>query len=517
MIYSQNDPRWKNILLGFNTSPVYSIGTAGCYVTAIANVCDWAGNSKTPQQINDVCKQNGWFVDGGEINRDDIPALLCSNLGFTGRTNWTEEVPMDFFNDASDPNVTYIIKIDASPAAGMQSHFVMVWNKPNESDLTIHDSWDGIQKLLSHYGNPTKIIYSAMRFVRVAAPTPAAAPAALPYTVEEINPKQVKTNKSPTTKWGMNYGTFTAMVANPITTVPVDTIMTVVALVHHNDGYQYYRTDLNDPDGWNILDCDDYTPPAAPPYTPPAAPIDVKAAETYKLNVTVMYFDTAEDAINRKKAVGTLGENLYFVIAKQDKAYNLSDDNTKDKSQWVNILDNVIAPNTTRLDPPAMTQPTAEVNLTPIADSVDQTTMNWRGSIDLRYAGMYVFYNHNKEHDPTATTVSIVNLDTGKPLEKNGAPLTPSNGQYAQFSGKVKWSDGNWYGRLKDEGTQFNWYAVRIEDLLPYKDMYGTRTSIQEREILHTLTALDRLNLGIAKIKTIGRDVWDIIAPKERK
>lgn len=172
MSYSQNDPAWKNILLGFNTSAQWTIGTAGCYVAAIANVCRWAGNDLNPQQINDICKQNGWFVNGGEIARDDIPALLCSNLGYIGRTNWSGPTDINFFDDASSPDVAYIIEIDASRAPGIQSHFTMVWSKPDANDLEIDDSWDGVRKALSHYGSPSAIILSAMKFVKVAPPSP---------------------------------------------------------------------------------------------------------------------------------------------------------------------------------------------------------------------------------------------------------------------------------------------------------------------------------------------------------
>lgn len=175
MAYSQRDPAWRNILLGFNTSSLYTIGTSGCYVTAIANVCKWAGHDFNPQQINDICKDRNWFVDGGLISRDDIPALLCSNLGYTGRTNWTGPTDMNFFNDASSPDVAYIIEIDASKAPGIQTHFTMVWSKPDATDLEIDDSWDGVRRALSHYGSPSAVILSAMRFVRVAPP-PAPAP-----------------------------------------------------------------------------------------------------------------------------------------------------------------------------------------------------------------------------------------------------------------------------------------------------------------------------------------------------
>lgn len=175
-MYSQNDPRWKNVILGFNTGPTDTIGNYGCYVTAIADVCQWAGNDKTPQEINDICKQNGWFVNGGLISRDDIPAQLCGNLTYQGRTNWSDATSMNFFADASDPNVAYIILIDASHAPGLQSHFVMVWAKLGDNDLEINDSWDGIRKPLSSYGNPSVIIYSAMKFTKTAPPEPTPPP-----------------------------------------------------------------------------------------------------------------------------------------------------------------------------------------------------------------------------------------------------------------------------------------------------------------------------------------------------
>lgn len=445
MAFSQNDPAWKNTRLGISVSAGDTIGNYGCYVTAIANVCEWAGHSIDPVQINDICKQNGWFIestpgDRDIIARDDIPALLCSNLGYTGRHNWTGAVDINFFDDASDPNVAYIIKIDASPAKGLQSHFTFVWAKPDATDLTIDDSWDGVRKALSHYGDPSKIIYSAMRFVKVALPV--------------------------------------------IVTVHVPPVVE--------------------------------TPPAAPaPYVPPTAPLQAPSPEKYSLVVTSLYFDSAEDAVLRRHAVSTIAEGIYYVIDKKDEAYNLSKNYPKDNNQWVNTIDNVVQPPTSQLDPPDM-----EAQLPPaesIPDEIEESPPNWHSTLDLRYAGMYVFLRHDRKTNPSATTVPIVDLETGQQLLKDNKPLAPSNGQYSQFSGKVQWTDGNWYGRLKDTTSEFKWYGSLIEDLEPYADVYGTKTTLQEREVLHTLTKLDRLNKGIAKIQTIGRNIWDIIAPKEKK
>lgn len=175
MAYSQNDPAWKNDLLGTSHEAGDTIGNYGCYLTAISNVCTWAGRDLNPGEMNGICRDNGWFTQD-LINRDDIPALICGNLQFAGRTNWSSATDMNFFNDASDPNVAYIIMIDASNAPGLQTHFVMVWSTLGNGDLMIDDSWDGKRKKLSAYGTPSKIIYSAIKYVKVQPPAPTPAP-----------------------------------------------------------------------------------------------------------------------------------------------------------------------------------------------------------------------------------------------------------------------------------------------------------------------------------------------------
>lgn len=276
-IYSQNNPAWKDLPLGFDSSdpnnPNYgTIGMYGCYVTAIANVCNWAGNNLNPSQINDLGRQNNWFIRSDLVSRDDIPSLLCSNLQFVGRTNWTGPTDMSFFDDASSPEVNYIIEIDASKAPGIQTHFTMVWAKLGESDLEIDDSWDGIRRPLSHYGNPSAIIQSAMKFVKVTPPAPVPTP---------------------------------IVVATP---EPAPAPAPVI-------------------------------PPL--PYVPPAAPVKGTPAEKYELLTTVMWFSNANDAVFHKDAKGTLEEGSYFIVAKNDKSYNLSSNNMKDSGQWINTDDNI--------------------------------------------------------------------------------------------------------------------------------------------------------------------------------
>lgn len=200
MAYSQNDPAWKNDFLGNTNEAGDTVGNYGCYLTAISNVCTWAGRDLNPGEMNGICRDNGWFTND-LINRDDIPALICGNLQFAGRTNWSSATDMNFFNDASDPNVAYIIMIDASNAPGLQTHFVMVWATYGNGDLQIDDSWDGRRKKLSAYGTPSKIIYSAIKYIKVQPPAPPQeAPSEPTPTPDPIpsDPAPVQTDPVPT-------------------------------------------------------------------------------------------------------------------------------------------------------------------------------------------------------------------------------------------------------------------------------------------------------------------------------
>lgn len=236
-VYSQNDPAWKNTKIGFDTGATDTIGNYGCYMTAIANVCSWAGNDLTPATINDLCKDHpGWLVSSDLIAIDSIPALLCTNLQYDGKTSWNDAVSMNFFADASSPDVAYIICIDASNAPGIQTHFVMVWATNGPSDLIINDSWDGVRKPLSDYGNPSVIIQSATKFSRIATPPPPPpAPVVVPTPAPPPTPVVTPPPPPPPSP-----AAITAPVSAPNTTpypivVDVPTFATITDAINHTN------------------------------------------------------------------------------------------------------------------------------------------------------------------------------------------------------------------------------------------------------------------------------------------
>jgi hypothetical protein len=197
---------------------------------------------------------------------------------------------------------------------------------------------------------------------------PEAPPAPL-YTITEFSsPKQVQVTPGHY-KWNLGQPDFKSVEANPIELSTADTHFNAVAILHHRNipQYNYYLEDANTPHGWNVLDCMDYTPPPAP-YVPPAAPVSAPLAEKYTLVTNVMTFNSASEAIKHSGVAGALVAGDYFVMAKRDKAYNLSNDNMKDKNQWVNIADNVIdTPSPTLpVDPPPVVTTPVDVAPPPV-------------------------------------------------------------------------------------------------------------------------------------------------------
>jgi len=214
--------------------------------------------------------------------------------------------------------------------------------------------------------------------LRFSWSVPVATPPPPVYTViETYNPViQVKTNKQPTTMWGMNYGTFNAMEANPIKTVSEGTILTIVEKLQHVTGGQYYR-EPNNVDAWNVLDCDPYTPPPTP-YVPPAAPVPIKKAEQYEVFTTLPYYASADDTAQSKNQVGTIAPGTYYVWNKQgtnNNYWDLSISNTTDQGMWINTTLNKKPLN---VPVPTPTVPEEQAEATPPAETAADVRASFR-------------------------------------------------------------------------------------------------------------------------------------------
>lgn len=113
-LYSQRDPRWASVKLGFGDT---TIGSHGCKITSFAIL-----DGRTPLELNQLFKEKGAF--SGDLLIDEKCAVA---LGWTLLPRTTTE----------PSTLPCIAEVDMSPAPGKQQHFV-VWQ-----DGGIIDPWDG--------------------------------------------------------------------------------------------------------------------------------------------------------------------------------------------------------------------------------------------------------------------------------------------------------------------------------------------------------------------------------------
>lgn len=281
---------------------------------------------------------------------------------------------------------------------------------------------------------------------------PAAVPQPAPNPITQYQPtarKEWLTNKQPTNWWSLNGTTTDINTFQPAAVLNADTPFTVGGYAHHVNGHTYAMTpedferasrgDLSTNNGINTADLTERVIPA--PYVPPAPPEPIKLAEKYTLVVPCMAFADPTSAMMHKGTAKGLEAGEYYIIAKKDNAYNLSDNNMKDRNQWVNIDDNkelVVVPTPVVIE---AQPPVIEPAYTP-------------KPIDLRW--------YNDSHLPSifkykgSIAVPVKNLEN--PADTLTLPVGAKGpvSRYAMISGSVylipdsEFNKGNIYGIPKD-------------------------------------------------------------------
>lgn len=174
--YSQNDPRWKNDKLDGSS---WTMGEAGCYVTANAVAATKLGHPLAPSAMLALLEQHKLINANGDITRADALAVCFSDLELADSRNWASvKADLTFFNDAANADTCIIVEIDDSPAQGMQTHFMPV-EEVLINDVEVMDVWDGVVRNVSAYGarwNPAvsapAIIYAAYKLKKKTVAVP---------------------------------------------------------------------------------------------------------------------------------------------------------------------------------------------------------------------------------------------------------------------------------------------------------------------------------------------------------
>ena len=160
--YSQQDPQWKADTLGFG-DPGDTIGYVGCALTSVAMLVSGHGYTETPKTLNQKLKSQQGFVSSGirwdVVSKVHPQITLKENIPCENT-----DAPLARINAALEAGQPVVVRVDSSPAPGLQWHYVLLYARKGNDDYLMLDPYPyqpGTAKedlLMARYsrGNPLK-------------------------------------------------------------------------------------------------------------------------------------------------------------------------------------------------------------------------------------------------------------------------------------------------------------------------------------------------------------------------
>ena len=138
----QNDPRWENKIMGFGKTE--TIGKLGCLLTSMTMVGNHFGGNETVASFNDKMKQNDGF-QGAWVRAFRISAVF-PNVSYQKRIECdNQDAPLDEIDAALAGGSLPVVRVDYSPAAGIQGHWVVL-TKRDGDDYQMWDPFNSPEK-----------------------------------------------------------------------------------------------------------------------------------------------------------------------------------------------------------------------------------------------------------------------------------------------------------------------------------------------------------------------------------
>ncbi|MBE0671114.1 MAG: SH3 domain-containing protein [Anaerolineales bacterium] len=243
--YSQQDPQWKSDILGFG-DPADTIGYVGCALTSVAMLLSGHGYVETPKTLNKKLQAVGGFASAGirwgAVSQVVPQISVKSNISCNN-----VEAPLGLIDSSIAAGQPVIVMVDNSPAAGLQTHWVVLYAREG-SDYLMLDPWPyqtDVKKktyLMPRYsqGNPLQrsimhvIIYECFTAGGgIAQPSGSSSststPQTPPITAPVTSGKSTARVKADVT-WGLNIRSTidTSTMANVIVSVPAGTELTLM-------------------------------------------------------------------------------------------------------------------------------------------------------------------------------------------------------------------------------------------------------------------------------------------------
>ena len=242
--YSQQDPQWKQDILGFG-DPGDTIGYVGCALTSVAMLLSGHGYIETPKTLNKKLQAVGGFASAG-IRWGSVSQVVPQVSVKSSISCNNTDAPLSLIDASIAAGQPVIVMVDSTPAAGLLTHWVVLYAKEG-NDYLMLDPWPyqtDVKKktyLMPRYsqGNPLQrsimhvIIYEcftagggiAVPGTSSTTETPPTPPVTAPVTSGRSTAK-VKAEVT----WGLNIRSTidTSTMANVIASVPAGTELTLM-------------------------------------------------------------------------------------------------------------------------------------------------------------------------------------------------------------------------------------------------------------------------------------------------
>ncbi len=134
--YSQQDPQWKGDKIGGGPD---TIGYIGCALTCVAMYASGWGFTETPRTLNKKLTAIGGYVNEAIVwsaVSKIYPQIKSNGLTICTNTN----APISQINNSIQSGQPVIVEVDHSPAAGLQTHWVLLYAVQG-NDYLMLDPW----------------------------------------------------------------------------------------------------------------------------------------------------------------------------------------------------------------------------------------------------------------------------------------------------------------------------------------------------------------------------------------
>src|SRR3972149_6840246 len=145
--FSQRDPRWKDVILGFSST---NIDGFGCVLTSVAMMCKFFSKETTPAVLNESMKSiNGFTAPSSNSTQKNLFSWTAvtkfySDIIYKGTMNF-DAIPanISYIKNQIDKNFPTVIKVEADEIGTPKGdHFLVVVGYDDNGKLWVIDSWD---------------------------------------------------------------------------------------------------------------------------------------------------------------------------------------------------------------------------------------------------------------------------------------------------------------------------------------------------------------------------------------